>query len=159
MAQPPPPIDRAELQQRALQAAQQHVDATLEGVYRLEALTPTLEWSPIELRQVFELPLVVWRAYGTFEVLLDDGGRPVGFIDSDKWLSCAWRELEPAKAEGLARSTTLVAPDWTLGEQKRGEKDCLELLFVDARGIPKVRVRLNPARQAVISVLPVEAPG
>lgn len=47
MAQPPPPIDRAELQQRALKVAQQHVDANLEGVYRLEALTPTLEWSPI----------------------------------------------------------------------------------------------------------------
>src|SRR5512135_2265271 len=153
---PPPLLPTDDLRERALAACRKHVEATLEGEYHLEPLAPTLEWNPVELRHQFEQPLVVWRAYGTWEVLLDEHDRPVGFVDGDKWGGCAWKALAPGQAEALARATGLVPPGLALAGEARGEKDCLELTFADGKGVPRLRARVNPARRAVISVEPLE---
>lgn len=153
---PPPLLPADDLRARALEACRKHVEATLEGEFHLEALAPALEWSPVELRHHFEQPLVIWRAYDTFEVLLDDQDRPVGFVDGDKWRSCAWKELPAGTAEALARRSGLVPAGLVLAREARGEKDCLELTFADAKQVTRLRARVNPARQVVISVEPLE---
>jgi hypothetical protein len=156
---PDPPLLRPEdLRAKALAACTAHIEATLEGTYHLDALPNELEWSPVELRHHFEQPLVVWRAYDTFEVLLDAQDRAVGFVDGDKWGSCAWRELPPGVAEGLARATGLVPAGFTLGALRRGEKDCLELVFEEGKRPDKLLVRINSARRVVISVEPLREP-
>jgi hypothetical protein len=159
LAQPngaPPLLDRADLERRSADACRKHVEATLEGEYVVDALEPDLEWDPIALAHVFDQPMVVWRALAGFEVLLDAHDRPVGFVDEDKWLRCAWSELPQGEAVALARATGFVPPEVPLASIARGERECLELLFA-APGKPgAVRARLNPARQAVISVVPEE---
>jgi hypothetical protein len=158
--QPPasPPLLRIEeLRDKALNACTAHVEATLEGTFHLETLPHALEWNPVELRHQFEQPLVLWRVYDTFEVLLDEQNRPVGFVDGDKWRSCLWKELAVGVGEALARATGLVPPHFALSGQRRGEKDCLELIFVDGKLPGGLLVRINPARRAVISVGPLEA--
>lgn len=153
---PDPPLLRTEdLGAKALSACAAHVEATLEGTYHLEPLPHQLEWSPVELRHQFEQPLVVWRAYDTFEVLLDAQDQAVGFVDGDKWRSCAWRELPLGVAEALARATGLVPAGFALLNQLRGEKDCLELIFAEGKLPDRLLVRINPARRVVISVEPV----
>lgn len=162
MAQPdgtPPLLDRAELERRSVDACRVHVEATLEGKYALEPLAATLEWDPIALAHVFDQPLVLWRGLARVEVLLDARDRPAGFVDEDKWLRCAWEELPEAEAVGLARATGFVPAGARLLSRRRGEKDCLELVFgerPDAAG--GVRVRINPARKAVIAAEPLEVP-
>jgi len=152
----PPLLDRADLERRAVQACREHVEATLEGEYVVDPLDASLEWDPIALAHVFDQPMVVWRALAGFEVLLDDRDRPVGFVDGDKWLRCAWSELPEAEAVDLARATGLVPPELRLASSARGEKDCLELVFSEEPGRPGgVRVRVNPIRKAVISVEPM----
>lgn len=158
MAQPsdtPPLLQRAELERRCVDACRKRVEATLEGEYHVEPKAPALEWDPIALAHVFDQPMVVWRALSAFEVLVDDRGRPVGFVDEDKWLRCSWAELPQDEAVALARATGLVPPDLSLASAARGEKDCLELVFAAARGPGGARVRLNPSRAAVISVEPL----
>lgn len=156
---PEPPLLRAEdLREKALGACAEHVEAMLEGTYDLEALPHELEWSPVELRHHFEQPVVVWRKYDTFEVLLDEQNRAVGFVDADKWRSCAWKELPAGSAEALARATGLVPARVAVTATRRGEKDCLELFFAEEKVPGGLLVRINPARKVVISVEPVEVP-
>jgi len=156
---PEPPLLRPEdLREKALGACAAHVEAMLEGAYHLETLPHELEWSPVELRHHFEQPLVVWRIYDTFEVLLDEKDRAVGFVDGDKWRSCAWKELPGSVAEALARATGLIPARFALTATQRGGKDCLELTFAEGKLPGRLLVRINPARKVVISVEPVEVP-
>ncbi len=156
---PEPPLLRAEdLREKALVACAEHVEAMLEGTYHLETLPHELEWSPVELRHHFEQPIVVWRIYDTFEVLLDEQDRPVGFVDGDKWRSCAWKELPADVAEALARGTGFVPARLAVTATHRGDKDCLELVFAEGTLPSRLLVRINPARKVVISVEPVEGP-
>jgi hypothetical protein len=152
----PPLLPADDLRARALAACRAHVEKVLEGEYHLEPVESELEWSPTALRTQFEQQLVVWRACATFEVLLDEADRPVGFVDGDRWTGCAWAELPAGAAEALARGTGLVPEGLALAGEARGEKDCLELVFQDARRRPRLRARVNPARRAVISVEPLE---
>jgi hypothetical protein len=152
----PPLLDRAELERRSVDACRKHVEATLEGEYAVDPLEHALEWDPIALAHVFDQPLVVWRALSAFEVLVDGEDRPVGFVDEDKWLRCAWEELPRDEAVGLARATGFVPPEARLLSSGRGEKDCLELVFAERPGArAAVRVRINAPRRAVISVEPL----
>jgi hypothetical protein len=158
MAQPngtPPLLQRPELERRCVDLCRKRVEATLEGEYLVEPQEPSLEWDGISLAHVFDQPMVVWRALTGFEVIVDDRDRPVGFVDEDKWLRCSWAELPREQAVTLARATGFVAPELPLASAARGEKECLELVFA-AKGKPGgTRVRLNPARAAVISVEPL----
>ncbi len=151
----PPLLAEARLRDLAVEACRKRVEETLEGEYAVEPLEHVLEWDPIGLAHVFDQPMVVWRGLAGFEVLLDDRDRPVGFVDEDKWLRCAWAELTQAEALALARATGFVGDELPLASAGRGEKDCLELVF-GAPGKPgRVRVRINPARKAVISAEPL----
>lgn len=154
-ASAPPLLAEARLRDLAVEACRKHVEKTLEGAYAVEPLEHALEWDPIALTHVFDQPMVVWRGLAGFEVLLDAHDHPVGFVDEDKWLRCAWAELAEAEAEALARATGFVGSELPLASAGRGEMDCLELVF-GALGKPgRVRVRVNPARKAVISAEPL----
>ncbi len=157
---PPPLIQPTELQDKAVEACRKRVEAALEGEYLVEPLEADLEWDPVSHRHVYDQPMVVWRAYGAFEVILDAQDRPVGFLDEDKWLRCAWRDLPEAEAVALARASQMVPANLALVGRSRGEKDCLELVFGEKEGSRDgVRVRINPVRKAVISVVPFAEDG
>ena len=153
----PPLLPPAELQARSIDTCKGAVEATLE--YRVEPLVAHVGWDSIALRHVHDQPLVLWRAFGALEVVLDDQDRPVGFVDEDKWHSCSWRELPPGEVERLARATGLVPPGHALAGSAPGPRGCLELRFdgPPAHRAP-LRVRGNPERRAVISVEPEDAP-
>ncbi len=153
----PPLLDAADLRARAIAQCTEKVAATLDGEYRVEPLPDALEWNPVALRHVYDQPAVVWRSFDAFDVILDETNQPVGFVDEDKWRSCSWRDLPRADAEALARATGLLPPTAVLAECLPGERGCLELRFASpAPGGPRVRVRVNPARMAVISIEPEE---
>jgi len=154
---PPPLRAAAELEARAIEHCRTKVDATLEGEFRVEPLEPDLGWDPVFLCHVHDQPMVLWRAFDAFEVILDADDRPVGFVDEDKWRSCSWRELPLNEAEALARSTGLVPHGLLLAEHAPGERGCLVLRFsTETPDGPHVCVRINPERRAVISVEPEE---
>jgi hypothetical protein len=144
------------LRAKAIEICIKHIETQLEGEYLIEPLDADLEWDPISLRHVYDQPMVIWRAFGAFEVILDAHNQPVGFVDEDKWLSCSWHDLPPARVEALARATGLVLPIMKLSKSLRGEKDCLEVVFEDETA-EIIRVQINPSREAVISVRPGEA--
>ncbi|MBN1208025.1 MAG: hypothetical protein JXB05_24385 [Myxococcaceae bacterium] len=157
-------FDLKTLQKKAiadcLAFAQQH----LSGDYLAEPIElppeQALVWDPVELRYAVDRSMVLWRRYGQFEVVLDADNRVVGYVDHDKWERCRWEPLTDAEALAIARASALLRPGLKLVESRQGEKGCLELRLEPPGEEPSLGllVRINPARRAVISLLPAEAP-
>jgi hypothetical protein len=155
-------VDLDTLQKKALAACLALAEQQLNGEFLAEPVeVPTdeaLSWDPIELRYVVDQTAVLWRRYGQFEVVLDEEDRVVGYVDHDKWQKCRWEPLTDGEALTIARTSGLLRPGLKLVESGKGEGDCLELRLEEPgkKAAPGLVVRINPARRAVISVLPAE---
>ncbi|WP_224363351.1 hypothetical protein [Hyalangium versicolor] len=154
--------DLETLQKKAIEEglafAQQHLTGDFLAEPIAQSDDAALTWDPVELRYVADRSLVLWRRYGQFEVVLDAEDRVVGYVDHDKWEKCRWEPLTKEEALAIARNSGLLRPGLELVESREGEKGSLELLLAVPREEPSqgLRVCINPARRAVISVLPVE---
>jgi hypothetical protein len=142
----------------ALAFAQEHLSGDFVAEPIPQADDAALKWDPVELRYVADRSLVLWRRYSEFEVVLDADDRVVGYVDHDKWEKCGWEPLTNEEALSIARTSGLLRPGLELVEARQGEKGSLELRLAAPREAPSqgLRVRINPARRAVISVLPAE---
>ena len=153
------------LQKKAIADCLAFAEQHLSGDYRAEPIplpdAEALSWEPIELRYVVDRSVVLWRRYGQFEVVLDADDRVVGYVDPDKWEKCRWEPLTEGEALSIARATGLVGPGLQVVSSQQGEKGCLELRLEapKADAAPGLQVRINPARRAVISILPAEEAG
>lgn len=153
-------FDLDTLQKKATEACLAFVQEHLNGEFLAEPIPApedaALTWDPVELRYVADRSLVLWRRYGQFEVVLDAEDRVVGYVDHDKWEKCRWEPLTDAEALAIARTSGLLRPGLELVESRQGEKGSLELRLEGQEPAEGLRVSINPARRAVISVLPVE---
>jgi hypothetical protein len=155
-------VDLDTLQKKALADCLAFAEQQLSGDFHAEPIPvpaeEALAWDPVELRYTVDAPVVLWRRYGQFEVVLDADDRVVGYVDHDKWQKCRWEPLTDGEALALVRESGLLRPALRLVESRRGEGDCLELRLEEPgkNPGPALLVRINPARRAVISILPVE---
>jgi hypothetical protein len=153
-------VDLDTLQKKAVADCLAFAEQQLSGDFRAEPVpippAEALSWDPVELRYVVDQTAVLYRRYSQFEVVLDADDRMVGYVDHDKWEQCRWEPLSDGEALTLARASGLLRPGLRLAESRRGEGDCLELLLAEPgrNAAPGLVVRINPARRAVISVLP-----
>ena len=151
-------IDEQALQQQAHDDGLDHAQRIFEGAFIVELGEPQQRWDPVRLRQVFDQPMKLWRHMSDFEVVLDRENRPVGFIDHDKWTDCRWEALTDAEIVDLVAVVGAFEGDLAVVHTVRGEEDVLEADLQETRPYGKVywyRVRINPARQAVISLMPM----
>ena len=151
-------LEEDELIQKAHDDCLAHAQEVISGDLEIDLEEADLEWDPIQLRHVFDQPMVVWRRFGEFEVVLDDEDRPVGFIDAGGWKDCEWAPVAQDQALTLAGSSgwlsTALEP---VRELTRGENGSAILEVIDlARPANRQRftVEINPARMAIISILP-----
>lgn len=154
--------DLDSLQQQALSDSLAFAQRHLTGDFHAEPVPMSreqaLSWDPVELRYVADQTVVLWRRYGEFEVVLDEDSRVVGYVDHDKWEKCRWVPLSEDESLAIARTSGLLRPGLKLAGAGQGERGCLELRLEASRQdpAPGLVVRINPARRAVISVLPAE---
>jgi hypothetical protein len=153
-------FDLDTLQKKAIEDCLAFAQEHLNGDFRAEPIPvaddAALTWDPVELRYVADRSLVLWRRYGQFEVVLDADDRVVGYVDHDKWEKCRWEPLTDEEALSVARTSGLLRPGLKLVESRQGEKGSLELLLEGTEPSVGLRVCINPARRAVISILPLE---
>jgi hypothetical protein len=153
-------FDLDTLRKKAIEAGLAFAQEHLNGEFRAEPIAvaddAALTWDPVELRYVADRSLVLWRRYGQFEVVLDAEDRVVGYVDHDKWEKCRWEPLTDEEALSIARTSGLLRPGLRLVESRQGEKGSLELRLEGAAPSAGLRVCINPARRAVISILPLE---
>jgi hypothetical protein len=156
-------LDLDKLQKQAVTDCLEHVKEHLEGEFHVEPIPEPpeecLSWESSLLRYVYDVGLEVWWRCGQFEVVLDAQDQVVGYVDHDKWLECRWEPLTDEEALRIARSSGLLRQGLRKLDARQGEKGCLELLVEVLQGqkAEQVQVRINPARKAVISILPVSA--
>ncbi len=155
-------VDLDTLQKKALADCLALAEQQLSGDFRAEPVPipaeDALSWDPVELRYIVDQTAVLYRRYGQFEVVLDEDDRVAGYVDHDKWQQCRWEPLSDGEALTIARTSGLLRPGLRLVESRRGEGDCLELRLEEPgrNAAPGLVVRINPARRAVISVLPAD---
>jgi hypothetical protein len=155
-------VDLDTLQKKAVADCLAFAEQQLSGEYRAEPIPvppeEALSWDPVELRYVVDQSVVLHRRYSQFEVVLDADDRVVGYVDHDKWEKCRWEPLTDGEALSIARTSGLLRPGLRLTGSRRGEGDCLELILAEPgrNAAPGLVVRINPARRAVISVLPAD---
>jgi len=150
-------LSKEQLQDRSREDCLRHARQDLTGELKVELGQADPHWSPVALREVFEQSMVIWRRIGRFEVLLDEDDVPVGFVDPDKWEDCRWRDLTEWDIRDLVGRTRLVRDGFAVRQAGRSRGDCLEAVLVEEPGDPNpklLRVRINPSRRAVISLLP-----
>lgn len=153
-------IHRDILRQQAHDDCLKHIETLLNGDFMVELGPSEVQWSPVELRQVFEQQMVLWRRYGTFDVILDAEGRPVGFVDESQWLDCAWAPLDYNEVIGIVRVASLELPKLVIETMEPGEKDCLAVVLKQVpEGETPVRwlARINPVRRTLIAIEPIVA--
>ena len=153
-----PILDEEALTQQAHDDGLAHAEKTISGELIVETVEADLDWDPISLRHVFDQSMVIWRRFGTFEVVLDDEDRPVGFIDSGGWENCEPAPISLSQALALARdSGWFTAGLEPAGELVDGESGS-RILAVSDPGRPEERQRftieVNPHTMSLISVLP-----
>lgn len=154
-------LELDKLKGKAVAECLAHVEQHLEGTYWIDPIPEpadeSVSWDASLLRYVYDIAMVVWRRYGHFEVVLDADDRIVGYEDHDKWLECRWEPLTDEEALAIARASGLVRSAIRQVKSTRGERDCLELMLELAapEGAERLQVRINPARRAIISILPV----
>jgi hypothetical protein len=156
-------LDLEKLRKQAADDCLAHVQKELEGQFHVEPIPEPpeecLSWDPVHLRYAFDVGMEIGWRYGQFEVVLDTEDRVVGYVDHDKWLDCRWEPLTGEEALRIARATGLLRQSLRVAESREGEKGCLELVLevLGGREAERVFVRINPARRAVISLLPESA--
>jgi len=150
-------LSKEELQDKARADCLAHVRTIVADDLKVQPDEPRSRWRPSQLREVFTQAIVLWRRFGRFEVLLDDRDAPVGFVDPDKWEHCSWRQLSEWEIRELVRRTHLLREALAVEDVCCGEQNCLEAVIVEdpAGERPRrFRVKINPSRRAVISLLP-----
>jgi hypothetical protein len=158
-------VELEKLERQAVADCLAHVKEHLEGEYHVEPIpeppAERLSWDSSLLRYTYDIGMELWWRFGQFEVVLDAEDQVVGYVDHDKWLDCRWEPLTEGEALQIARSSGLLRQGLRTVESKQGEKGCLELLVEVLGGArpAHVQVLINPARRAVISILPVPAEG
>ncbi len=153
-----PPLDEQDLSQQAHDDCLEHAENTISGELQVELLESDLEWDPVTLRHVFDQSMVVWRRFGEFEVVLDEEGRPVGFLDSGGWEECESAPISVSQALAVAMAsgwfTSRLEASGELVEAEMGSR----ILKVVDGGRPEARqqftIEVNPKRMTLISILP-----
>lgn len=151
-------VEFTSLRQRAHDDCLRHAQATFTGELMVELGESDQIWNPVELRHVFYQPMIIWKKYGDFEVILDEMNQPVGYVDHEKWHDCQWQALSRAEVLDIIFQTGMVHEDIVVEEEQPGERGCLEVLFKEMRGhlgLKRFRIQINPLRRVLISILPV----
>jgi hypothetical protein len=146
-----------DLRQKACEEGELRARAALGELVVIEPRESVLAWNPSHSRQVFSQRLVVWARSRSFEVLVDEADRPVGFVDLDGWDGCEAGEVTDADLLELAQETGLVRGDAVVLERSTGERGCLTAMLGPRAGGGALshRIRVDPRRRAVIAIEPV----
>lgn len=151
-------ISETELRTKAQESCLEHARREISGELLVELLDSDLEWDPIILRHIFDQPMVVWRRFGEFEIVTDEEGCPVGFLDSSHKVDCKWMQLSRDEALLLAMQTGwLSSATEAVSEIKQVAGGAGRLEVRDTLrpvGEDRFKITLNPVTKKVISILP-----
>src|SRR4051794_33462243 len=120
--------DTPELTARASADCLRHATDTLKGDLTVDTVDQERSWNDSTLRHVFSQTMNICHRLNTIELIFDQQESVVGFVDSERWNDCEWRELGPASVANLVRTEQIGQLDLIVREMRRGPRDCLEVV-------------------------------
>jgi len=152
-----------QLSSLALRTCRERAEQALGHEVHVQVVASQTEWHRILLRSVFEQHMVVWKPCHPFEVIAQDDGRVVGFVDHDKYKPPGEADLSHDEIVALVLDEELIpAGAQVTGVQTlRGPRGgrlyrARVALRQPAREYAELEVDINPVRPAVVAVRPVE---
>ena len=150
-------INELELRGKAEGHCREAVALVSPAECRVDVVRAATEWDDEDQRFVYEYEATLWLAGPAFDVVIDEAGRSVGYIDSSKWRVCSWKPMPRERVAQLAAATGYVPETAAIIGYGKGEKGCVEARFLtDPRNAasPRYIVRVNPILEKVIAVFP-----
>ncbi len=159
-------LTERELSDKATELCKEQAKKSLRGELLIETKSSELEWDKIQLRNIFEQFMTIWKKYGGFDVIIDSNGNIVGFIDHDKYVQSNDGDLTPDDINAIVADIDLVPDDARLVNTKIAEitpgtriYKVIYELHPPSSWYTHLDVEINPTRRAVIAVRPVTIEG
>ncbi len=134
----------------------------IQGELFIEVNASEVNWNPLQLRHVYEQQMTIWRKYSGFEVIQDEAGEVVGFVDHDKYAKSVGGLLSEAEAQELVRKAGVLPPDCRLIRLREHKLDDLlrtfratYVLAEATETYSQVEVEINSTTREIIAVRPV----
>jgi hypothetical protein len=150
-------LNDVELRGKAEAHCREAVAQVSKAECRVDVSRGETEWDDEDQRFVYEYEATLWLAGPSFDVIVDDAGRGVGYVDHSKWRACSWKPLTRERVLALASETGYVPKTAGIIGFARGEKGCIEVRFLtDPRDAASTRYvsKVNPVLEKIISILP-----
>ena len=150
-------INEMELRGKAETHCREAVTLVSAAECRVDVIRAATEWDDEDLRFVYEYEATLWLAGPAFDVVIDEAGRSVGYIDASKWRACSWKPMPRERVAELAAATGYVPKTAAIIGYGKGENGCVEARFLTDPRNPASRryiVRVNPSLERVIAVFP-----
>ncbi|HEX4951020.1 MAG TPA: hypothetical protein VFZ34_30455 [Blastocatellia bacterium] len=134
----------------------------IKGEVFVEVNSSEVNWDSLKLRHVFEQQMTIWRKYGGFEVIMDEAGEVVGFVDHDKYLKSVGGILSEDDAKLLVKKARILPTEARLIRLREHKIDELMRTFRATFVLPEahethsqVEVEINSTTRDIIAVRPI----
>ncbi|HYE75491.1 MAG TPA: hypothetical protein VEF04_19270 [Blastocatellia bacterium] len=153
---------REQLTQIAIEHCRKAAAQNVKGELFIEVNDADQTWNPRELRHIYEQQMTVWRRYGEFEVIVDESGEMVGFIDHDKYNKSVGGVLSEAEAQALIKKAKLLPSDARFIKLQEHQIDQLKRTFRATYALTdplathsQVEVEINSTTREIIALRPI----
>lgn len=155
-------LTREQLSSLAIDHCRDAASQRIKGELFIEANAAEVNWDALRLRNIFEQQMTIWRKYGRFEVIMDEVGDVVGFVDHDKYLKSVGGLLTEIEAHLLVKKAGVLPSAARLIRLREHKVDELirtfRATYVLAEALEthsQVEVEINSTTREIIAVRPI----
>lgn len=153
---------REQLSSQAVDHCRDAASQRIKGEVFVEVNSSEVNWDPLKLRHIFEQQMTIWRKYSGFEVIMDEFGEVVGFVDHDKYDKSVGGLLGEDDAKQLVKKAKVIPSDARFIRLREHQLDevrrTFRATFVLADALEthsQVEVEINSTTRDIIAVRPI----
>lgn len=160
-------LNAADLSKLALKSCLEHARKRIMGDLTVTATGSHTGWDEFQMRHVHSQAMTIWRRYGQLDIIMDETGALIGFIDHAKYQDAGSDALSREEALDMIRKAGAVPPSARLEEFKqveltKGKGTVWKAVFAlekPAKDYALLDVEINGTKKTIISVRPKRREG
>ncbi|MDQ3001374.1 MAG: hypothetical protein M3Y08_08950, partial [Fibrobacterota bacterium] len=114
-------LNAADLSKLAIKSCLEHARKRVMGDLTITATGSHSEWNEHQMRHVHSQAMTIWRRYGQLDIIMNEKGKLVGFIDHAKYQDAGDEALSREEAMAMISKAGVVPSSARLEEFKQVE--------------------------------------
>lgn len=155
-------LNAADLSKLAIKACLEHARKRLTGEFTVTTTGSHSGWDEFQMRHVHSQAMTIWRRYGQLDIIMDEAGSLIGFIDHGKYQDAGEDPLSREEALEMIRKAGVVPVSARLEEYKAvvlksGKGTVWKAVFAiekPTKDYALLDVEINGTKKIIISVRP-----